>query len=115
MFELELDALLAHLPGVRHYRAVPPYPSVEEDIAVVVDETVPAARVQSIVEEAPLVLSARLFDVYTGPQVPGGKKSLAFAVSYQSPDHTLTDEEVARERERIVRRLKREVGAALRG
>ena len=55
----------------------------------------PAARVQSIIQAAPLVRSARLFDVYSGPQVPPGKKSLAFSISYQATDHTLTDEEVA--------------------
>ncbi len=58
---------------------------------------------------------ARLFDVYTGEPVPGGKKSLAFSVTYQSPDHTLTDAEVARAHRGIVERLKHQLGATLRG
>jgi phenylalanyl-tRNA synthetase beta chain len=114
MFEVDLDALLVHLAGPRRYQAVAPYPSVEEDIAVIVDADVPAARVSGIIRAAPLVRSVRLFDVYSGPQVPPGKKSLAFSVSYQAADHTLTDEEVRRQHERILARLRQEVGAVLR-
>jgi phenylalanyl-tRNA synthetase beta chain len=114
MFELNLDALMPHVTGVRHYEAVAPYPSLEEDIAIIVDADLAAGRVKSMIEKAPLVRSARLFDVYSGPQVPAGKKSLAFSVSYQATDHTLTDEEVRRQRERIVARLGHEVGAVLR-
>jgi len=115
MFELDLDALLPHVAGVRHYQPFAPYPSVEEDMAVIVDGETPAARVQALIQQAPLVRSARLFDVYSGPQVPPGKKSLAFSVSYQAPDHTLTDEEVKRQRERLLARLRQDVGAELRG
>ena len=115
MFELDLDALLPHVTQVRHYQPLAPYPSLEEDLAVIVDGDVPAARVHGIIQQAPLVRSARLFDVYSGPQVPAGKRSLAFSVSYQSSDHTLTDEEVRRQRERILARLRQEVGATLRG
>ena len=114
MFELDLDALLPHVTPVRHYQPVAPYPSLEEDLAVIVDEDVPSARVQGIIQQSPLVRSARLFDVYSGPQVPSGKKSLAFSVSYQASDHTLTDEEVRRQRERIVALLREEMGAILR-
>lgn len=115
MFELNLDALAPHVPEVRRYQPVSQYPTVEEDMALVLDADVPAANVQRIIEDAPLVRSARLFDVYAGPQVPKGKKSLAFSVSYQADDHTLTDKEVGRERERMVARLQKEVGAELRG
>lgn len=114
MFELDLDALLPHVTQVRHYQTVAPYPSLEEDLAVIVDADVPSARVQGIIQQSPLVRSARLFDVYSGPQLPPGKKSLAFSVSYQASDHTLTDEEVRRQRERIVALLREEMGAILR-
>jgi phenylalanyl-tRNA synthetase beta chain len=115
MFELDLDALLPHVKEVRHYQPVAPYPSLEEDLAVVVESDVTAAQVQSIIQQSSLVRSVRLFDVYSGSQVPAGKKSLAFSVSYQAADHTLTDEEVRRQRERIVARLGQELGAVLRG
>jgi phenylalanyl-tRNA synthetase beta chain len=61
------------------------------------------------------VQRATLFDVYTGPPVPTGKKSLAYSVAYQSFEDTLTDAEVQRERRRILERLSRQVGAVLRG
>ncbi len=115
MFELDLDALLPHVKEVRHYQPVAPYPSLEEDLAVVVESDVPAAQVQGIIQQSSLVRSVRLFDVYSGSQVPAGKKSLAFSVSYQAADHTLTDEEVRRQREHIVARLGQELGAVLRG
>jgi len=64
---------------------------------------------------APLVLSVVLFDVYRGEQAGAGRKSLAYRLTYQADDHTLTDREVAKLRGKIVRRLEREVGATLRG
>ncbi|MBI1884893.1 MAG: phenylalanine--tRNA ligase subunit beta [Chloroflexi bacterium] len=115
MFELNLEALLPHVPDLPRYQPVARFPSVEQDLAVTVDESLPAARVQEAIEGSPLVRRARLFDVYTGPPVPPGKKSLAFSVSFQSPGHTLTDAEVEEERRRIVQRLERELGATLRG
>jgi phenylalanyl-tRNA synthetase beta chain len=115
LFEVTLDKLLPFLGGHRRYEPVSRFPPVVQDIALTVDEVIPAARIQTIIERASLVRQVRLFDVYTGEQVGAGKKSLAFSISYQSPDHTLTDEEVARAQRGIVERLKREVGATLRG
>jgi phenylalanyl-tRNA synthetase beta chain len=113
-FELELDALLPHVSETVHYRPVSPYPSVEEDIAVIVDEDVAAARVIGLIRESRLVRSITIFDVYTGAQVGKGKKSLAFSISFQSDEKTLSDAEVAKERARIVDRLRRELGSELR-
>ena len=115
LFELDLEALLPHTGKPRRYQPLSRFPAVEEDIAVVVDEGVAAATVEALVESFSLVQRATLFDVYTGPPVPAGKKSLAYSVAYQSFDHTLTDVEVQRERRRILERLSREVGAVLRG
>jgi phenylalanyl-tRNA synthetase beta chain len=125
LFELVLDEVQEALSGppfreaglqaARRYEPVPRFPPVVQDLAVVVDEAVTAAQVQSLVQAAALVRRAQLFDVYTGEPVPPGKKSLAFSVTYQSPDHTLTDEEVARAHRGIVERLKRQLGATLRG
>jgi phenylalanyl-tRNA synthetase beta chain len=118
LFELVLDEVLAALSerrAPRRYEPVPRFPPVVQDLAVVVDEAVTAAQVQFLIRAAALVRRAQLFDVYTGEPVPAGKKSLAFSVTYQSPDHTLTDEEVARAHHGIVERLKRQLGATLRG
>jgi phenylalanyl-tRNA synthetase beta chain len=92
---------------------VPPYPAVEEDLAVVVANEVPSARVRDLILASNLVRDASVFDVYQGDPVPRGKKSLAFAISYQA-QRTLTDEDVAKERRRIVERLQRELDAELR-
>ena len=86
-----------------------------EDLAIVVDLDVSAATVRAIVERHGLVERADLFDVYEGDQVPGGKKSLAYAVHYRAPDRTLRDKEVAKLRAGIVKQLDRELGASLRG
>ena len=90
------------------------FPPVVQDIALIVDEGVSAGRIKTTIEKAPLVREARLFDYYAGEQVGAGKKSLAFEVTYQSLDHTLTDEEVARAQRGIVERLRHEMGATLR-
>ena len=74
-----------------------------------------AGALRRVIEAAPLVREARVFDVYSGDQVPGGKKSVAFAVTYQSDDHTLTDDEVAKTQRKLIERLRREFGAELRG
>jgi phenylalanyl-tRNA synthetase beta chain len=113
--ELDLERLLPFAQAVRRYRPFSRFPPVREDLAIIVDDGVPAQEAQTIIEESPLVTTAQLFDVYTGPPVPPGKKSLAFAITYQSLDNTPTDEEVAAERARIVARLREALGAVLRG
>jgi phenylalanyl-tRNA synthetase beta chain len=115
MFEIDVEALLPHVPDAVHFRPISPYPPLEQDIALIVASDVSAGRVLEIIRSFPLVASARVFDVYTGDPIPAGRKSLAFAVSFQAPDRTLQDADVAKQRGRIVERLKREVGAELRG
>ncbi len=114
MFEIDLDALLPHVSEHVHYRPVPPYPSVEQDLAIIVPESVPAEQALAAIRSFGLVRSVSVFDVYTGPPVPEGRKSLAFSISFGSDKKTLTDDDVSRERERIVARLKGELGAELR-
>ncbi len=114
LLEVTLNELLPHVPPVAHYRPFSKYPAVVEDLAVVVDREQTAATVLAEIIAHPLVANARVFDEYTGEQVPEGKKSLAFAVSYQAPDRTLTDSDVAKARERIVSRLRGRCGAELR-
>ncbi|MBI2304777.1 MAG: phenylalanine--tRNA ligase subunit beta [Chloroflexi bacterium] len=114
LFELDLETILPHIPPARPYHAVSRFPPVTRDMALVVDDGVAGQRVMTILREEPLVAQVTLFDVYRGPQVPEGKKSLAFSLLYQSPDHTLTEEEVNRAQERLVQRLGRELGATLR-
>jgi phenylalanyl-tRNA synthetase beta chain len=114
--EFDLDELLAAWGAPRTLASISVHPPVYEDLAVVVDESVPELNVRRLVTQtgAPIVRSVTLFDVYRGEQVGAGNKSLAYRLVYQADDRTLTDKEVAKLREKIVRRLERELGAALR-
>jgi len=114
--ELDLDVLLPLIPERYISQPVPAYPPVLEDLALVVDETLPAERVAEVIRQAggKIVTGVRLFDVYRGEKIGAGKKSLAYSLTYQAPNKTLTDRDVAGIRTRILRRLEQELGAALR-
>ncbi|MBN1136835.1 MAG: phenylalanine--tRNA ligase subunit beta, partial [Anaerolineae bacterium] len=114
--DLDLEALLAQVPPAWFVEPISPYPAVLQDLAVVVDEAVPAAAVQDLIAGTGgfLLKDVRLFDLYRGAPIPQGKKSLAYALTFQSPDRTLSDALVAKQVERIVQRLKKELGAGLR-
>ncbi len=111
LFEIDLPALLPHVPARREVAEVPRFPAVEQDLALIVDDDVPAAALQQMIEQSRLVATARVFDVYRGEQLPEGKKSVAFAIRYQATDRTLTGEDANEEQARILRRLTREFGA----
>jgi phenylalanyl-tRNA synthetase beta chain len=114
--ELDLDVLLPLIPERYISQPVPAYPPVLEDLALVVDETLPAERVAEVIRQAggKIVTGVRLFDVYRGEKIGADKKSLAYSLTYQAPNKTLTDRDVAGIRTRIIRRLEQELGAALR-
>lgn len=114
--DLDLAEILALIPPHYSMEPVPTYPPVLEDIAVVVDDEIPVESVISMIRQAGgrLLRKVSLFDVYRGNQIGAGKKSLAFNLTYQSTDRTLTDGEIAQVRIRIVRRLEQELGAKLR-
>jgi phenylalanyl-tRNA synthetase beta chain len=112
--EFDLEALRNSAPsyGITPVADVPP---VLEDIAVIVDESVPAARIESLIRQTggKTVTDVRLFDVYRDEKIGTGKKSLAYSLTYQS-DKTMTDVEAAAIRNKIVKRLEYEVKAKLR-
>lgn len=113
--EFDVETLLAIQPEME-IEPVSAFPPVLEDIAIIVDESVPAARLEALIREAggKMLARVRLFDVYRGAQIGAGKKSLAYSLTYQAADRTLTDEEAAQIRSRIVRQLEQELGAKLR-
>jgi phenylalanyl-tRNA synthetase beta chain len=116
VMELELDPLLAIAAGEHAYRDVISYPALRQDLAVVLPHDVPAARALDAVREAApeLLDEVGVFDVYSGPQVGEGKRSLALSLTFRVPDHTLTDEDVEPVRARIVAALAA-LGGELRG
>jgi phenylalanyl-tRNA synthetase beta chain len=115
-FELDLAPLVAASPvGAEQYEDVISYPAVHQDIAVVVDDGVEAARVRDAVAAGggELLRSIEVFDLYRGEQLAAGTKSLALRLEFRAADRTLTDEEVAGVRERIKAGLA-EIGGSLR-
>lgn len=114
LFEIDLPVLLEHTMDTRSFKALPRFPSVVRDMALIVDTGVVHTQIVEIIRGFSLVVAVDIFDVYSGEQVPPGKKSLAYSVTYQSPDHTLTDKEVNRVQEQILKRLEKELGAVLR-
>ncbi len=115
VMELELDSLLEMASGEQLYGDVISYPALHQDLAVVLPEEVPAAQAIEVVRKAAgkLLDGVGVFDVYSGPQVGEGKRSLALSLAFRAPDRTLTDEDVTPVRERIVVALG-ELGGELR-
>jgi phenylalanyl-tRNA synthetase beta chain len=114
--DLDLKVLLGAIPGLFAVQPVSAFPPVLEDLAVIVDEALPGERVVQVIWQAggKTLSDLRLFDVYRGEQIGAGKKSLAYSLTYQAPDRTLTDAEVLQIRNRIVHCLEQELGASLR-
>jgi phenylalanyl-tRNA synthetase beta chain len=114
--EVALASLLTHARPPE-FRPLPRYPAVDRDLAVVVREEVTAAE---LVEEirrvgGPVLEAVEAFDVYTGPQVPEGHKSIAFSLRFRSPDRTLEAREVEGILEEIRQGLRQRFGARIRG
>lgn len=113
LFELDINALLP-LVTLKQFQPIPRFPAITRDIALVVDYKVTHRQVQEIIKSFTLVKQVTIFDLYTGGQVLPGKKSLAYRLTYQSPDHTLTDAEVNEVQQKILDKLLSELGATLR-
>jgi phenylalanyl-tRNA synthetase beta chain len=115
--EINLDALMAAARDVAPAPVIGTQPVAKEDIALVVADSVPADDVTRAVRDGAgdLCEEVRLFDVYAGPQVPPGHRSLAFALRFRAPDRTLSAEEIAAAREAGVAEAARRHGATLRG
>ena len=116
LIELDVDALTQVIAERGPLEFTPPsrFPAAVEDLAVVVDEAVPAADVERLIARSRLVERVELFDLYRGAPIPAGKKSLAFSIDYRAPDRTLTDGDVAKARKGVSKRLERELGATIR-
>lgn len=114
--ELDVTTLMAHASVEITARDVPRYPPVRRDLAFILPTETPAGAVRESLIDAggQLVESCLLFDVFAGPPLPDGKKSLAFSLDFRAPDRTLTDDEADAVVARIVERLARDFGAELR-
>ncbi|PJF47322.1 MAG: phenylalanine--tRNA ligase subunit beta [Candidatus Thermofonsia Clade 3 bacterium] len=114
--DFDLEALRHAAARDYAIRDLPRFPATIEDLAIVVDEAVPAAAVARTIRQAggALLRDLRLFDVYRGEQIGSGKKSLAYSLTYQAEDRTLTDKDVETLRAKIIRALEGQLGATVR-
>ncbi len=115
--EVDIDLLSAYAQPIVPAPVVSTFPPAREDLAFVVADSVPSAELEAAVADGAgeLLEQVWLFDVYTGPQVGEGRKSLAYTVTLRAPDRTLTVEELARTRQSIVAAAAARTGAVLRG
>jgi phenylalanyl-tRNA synthetase beta chain len=114
--EFNLDLLLARRNPAKSFKALPQFPSIRRDVAMLVPEaTTHESVLQSVKQTKPANLeNVELFDVFRGKNVPEGQKSLAYAFTYRAPEKTLTDAEVNVAHAKIVDALKSQLHAAVR-
>jgi len=114
LFEINVTTLLPFTLGYKRFQPVLRFPAIVRDMALVIDAQITHQKVQALIKSFPLVEQVTLFDVYSGEQVLPDKKSLAYRITFQSPTHTLTDEEVNQVQQKILDKLSHELGATLR-
>ncbi len=117
VMQLDVEMLIRHAGGIKQYSPLPKYPAVERDMAIVVRKDIMAADINRVIRKSAgtLLESISLFDVYQGSQIKEGFKSMAFSLRFQSPERTLTDEEVNVIHQKIQQALKEHFEAELRG
>ena len=114
LFEINLTALLPSIAGETAFRPIPRFPAVVRDIALILDRSVTHQSIYDVIRGFRFVTEVTVFDLYAGNQIPQGKKSLAYRITFQSTEHTLTDSEVDKILQKILERLSQELGATLR-
>jgi phenylalanyl-tRNA synthetase beta chain len=117
VFELSLKSVLEVATEALHYEAIPRFPSITRDIALVVDKEKSAGDLKSIIVEAGgrVLKEVNVFDLYEGDRMEEGKKSIAFSLKYIDPERTLTDEDITKTHEKVLQGLKEKAEAVLRG
>jgi len=113
---IDIEPLVRNASLKAEYKPLPKFPAVSRDIAVLVDDVVPVKQIEQIItkQAGNIFEEAKLFDVYKGKQVPEGKKSVAYSIQFRASDRTLTDEEVGKAMDNIIKALSDKLGAQLR-
>lgn len=114
--ELNLDVVYSYANLDKKYKALPKFPAVTRDMAILIDDNVLVQEIEDVMwkQGGNMVESIKLFDVYKGEQIPAGKKSIAYSIIYRLENKTLTDAEVNKVHDKIVRTLENKLGAQLR-
>ncbi|MDQ0975601.1 phenylalanyl-tRNA synthetase beta chain [Neobacillus niacini] len=117
VFELSLKAVLEEATEALRYEAIPRFPSITRDIALVVDKETVSGVLKDVIQQAggKLLKEVSVFDLYEGERMEEGKKSIAYSLKYMDPERTLTDEEVTKVHTQVLEALKTQAGAVLRG
>lgn len=115
--EINLDALLSSVPDAIKYTSIPRYPHIDRDVALIVDESLPASDIAAQMRSyhSELIEDISIFDFYNGKNIPTGKKSLAFSIRYRSKDRTLTDSEIEKLHADFVGYITERTGGIIRG
>ncbi len=116
VFEIDLDKLLAKKVGKMKYKEISKYPSVNKDLALVVDKNITSKEIEMNIKKAggSLLTNIKVFDVYEGTGIPEGKKSVAYALTFEKSDRTLTDEEINNAMDKIIELVEKKMDATLR-
>lgn len=116
LFEINLEKLFSKVTDSIQYKSIPRFPSVERDIAIIVDNDLPSIKIKELISSfsTELIEKVSIFDYFKGGNIPEGKKSLAFNIVYRAKDRTLTDEEVESHHTALVKYLIEQTGAELR-
>lgn len=114
--ELNLDFIYKYSDSSKKYKPLPKFPVVSRDISILVDKNILVQDIENIIKQqgGKMIENIKLFDVYEGKQIEKGKKSVAYSISYRLKNRTLTDEEVNKVHDRILRTLENKLGAKLR-
>lgn len=114
--ELNIEAIQRGWIKDKKFSALPKFPSVTRDLAFTIDGSLPQNKVENLIREVgkPLCTNVVLFDAYSGQQTGSEKKSVAYALEFQSRDHTLTDEEIEKSLSKIIDAVQRQCGGVLR-
>ena len=116
VFEINLDELLKKKVGKMKYKEISKYPSINKDIALVVDKDAISQNIEKVIKSAggSLLTNIEVFDVYTGIGIGVDKKSIAYSLTFSDMKKTLTDEEVNNLMEKIIEATSKKCGAELR-
>ncbi|MDF2524333.1 MAG: phenylalanine--tRNA ligase subunit beta, partial [Clostridiales bacterium] len=113
---IEVEKLINNAGQTSQYKALPRFPAVSRDIAMLVNDEIMVKQIEDIIKQksGKILEDIKLFDVYKGKQVPEGMKSVAFSITFRAEDRTLVDEDVNKVMDKVVEGLRTNLNAQLR-
>ena len=117
VLEINLDKLLSKKTGKMKFKEISKYPTISKDLAILIDKNISADEIAKAIKKAAgsLLTNTEIFDVYEGKNIPEGKRSIAYSLSFGANDRTLTDDEINNIMNKVIENLKNKMGAELRG